>query len=238
MNGTDGRICYRCSAISWEKLRPEVTERVFVCAITESVQELKRSSCPTCRVLGVAVDHRRLTKLEFASAVNQSRSIKLETTPDSTRSNLHLVYSRGLFSLKDNSHMLHAFPSPLKLCDRDDPYLLDLQADAPNRVDFELAKLWMADCGTHEKCNIPPKSDIDNLKVIDCHQRRIISAPEKCKFVALLCLGLVDVGRLYAVSQPTKSASSHGGGQYRSYYLAGFSVSMGRPICEFYMILL
>jgi hypothetical protein len=185
MNGTDGRICYRCSAISWEKLRPEVTERVFVCAITESVQELKRSSCPTCRVLGVAVDHRRLTKLEFASAVNQSRSIKLETTPDSTRSNLHLVYSRGLFSLKDNSHMLHAFPSPLKLCDRDDPYLLDLQADAPNRVDFELAKLWMADCGTHEKCNIPPKSDIDNLKVIDCHQRRIISAPEKCKFVAL-----------------------------------------------------
>jgi hypothetical protein len=166
MNGTDGRICYRCSAISWEKLRPEVTERVFVCAITESVQELKRSSCPTCRVLGVAVDHRRLTKLEFASAVNQSRSIKLETTPDSTRSNLHLVYSRGLFSLKDNSHMLHAFPSPLKLCDRDDPYLLDLQADAPNRVDFELAKLWMADCGTHEKCNIPPKSDIDNLKVI------------------------------------------------------------------------
>ena len=170
MNVTGGLECFRCSTIDWERLRPELDERVLVCAIEESVTELKQSSCPTCHVLGTALEARQLAR----------------HLPDAREFGLCLVYSRGVFSLRrKTSHIRTSFTLSLKLCEKDDPYLTDLQAEAFNRVDFESLKYWMANCKMHEKCNIPPKSGMNDLKVIDCHHRRVIPAPEKCIFVAL-----------------------------------------------------
>jgi hypothetical protein len=52
-------------------------------------------------------------------------------------------------------------------------------------VDFGTIRSWLDKCDSHHQC----KSDIDeepqNLKVIDCVERVVVSAPLDCQYVAL-----------------------------------------------------
>jgi hypothetical protein len=54
-------------------------------------------------------------------------------------------------------------------------------------VDLELIKKWICTCNDEHREGCKPDSTdhIERLKVIDCVERAIVSAPANCEFVAL-----------------------------------------------------
>jgi hypothetical protein len=52
-------------------------------------------------------------------------------------------------------------------------------------VDFGAVKSWLEKCDSHIQCTSGIQQGLQNLKVIDCMERAVVSAPIDCQYVAL-----------------------------------------------------
>lgn len=63
----------------------------------------------------------------------------------------------------------------------------------PEKIDVERIAAWLGDCDmsrhldhpTHIQCARESHESLQNFRLIDCRTRRIVAAPEHCKYVAL-----------------------------------------------------
>lgn len=56
----------------------------------------------------------------------------------------------------------------------------------PLQVDYNLLRQWLGDCSEHHGAAcVGASNSLPGLKVIDCQTRKVISAPELCKYAAL-----------------------------------------------------
>jgi len=156
----DGEACERCAAAPWKTwYRSEYTHIEF----TGTADQQQSSPCPICRVIGCDI------------ADSDSSTFRLQTQGS------HLILARMLTSTSSS------WCSDFKLYDKNDEAFLKACKIYPKRVDFARAKRWIRDCITmHEDtCKPPLDAALEDLKVLDCHERTVVSAPEHCAYVAL-----------------------------------------------------
>jgi hypothetical protein len=63
----------------------------------------------------------------------------------------------------------------------------------PEKIDFERVKDWLRNCDlaqarrppAHLECQRESTNTLQDLRLIDCHSRRVVTAPKDCIFVAL-----------------------------------------------------
>jgi len=155
MDFLEGETCERCSAIPWVRWYVSNYEKLY---FTETPDELQSAACPICRVIGrgIAGHNEPIRCLE--------------------QSGTHMMVGSGTFFWRSN----------LMLYDKDDDAFVQACRVHPKRVDFAHAKRWIRACvSSHEECKPPLGSALHDLKVLDCHNRIVVSAPEHCEYVAL-----------------------------------------------------
>ena len=161
MDFLQGETCERCSAIPWEEWYRSIHSKV---ELTESAEQLQSSPCPICRVIGLGmVDFDR---------------------PESSRRPITRLAGSGHFMRVGYGNV--SWHSNLRLYHKDDEDFVQFCRVHPKRVDFAHAKRWIRAClSTHGECKASLGSALHDLKVLDCYDRIVVSAPEHCEYVAL-----------------------------------------------------
>jgi len=155
MDILEGEKCERCSAISWERWYLSTYEELD---LTETPEQLQSAACPICRVIGrgIAEYDKPISCLE--------------------RSGKHFLVSLPRMRRR----------ADFMLYDKDDEAFIKACNVHPKRVDFAHAKRWIQNCiATHGECKASRKSTLEDLMVLDCYERIVVSAPEHCEYVAL-----------------------------------------------------
>ncbi|KAH7466711.1 hypothetical protein FOMA001_g15884 [Fusarium oxysporum f. sp. matthiolae] len=200
------QLCSRCAAIDFEKISLlEIKSNLgtFVLDLG-SAETLNSSVCPLCRLFGVSIpsNHqkddsslRRSVHLRAFSAnysftgfTQHKRSFQgdtillavVEISPAEANGGRNDASSRLQTSWKETGFLCPVKPTnmPTKFS----PRLLK-----PNYFDFRIAcRWWNYCCANHAaSCGEDNLSSIDSLRVIDCQTRRIVDAPQGCRYVAL-----------------------------------------------------
>jgi hypothetical protein len=167
-------LCSRCSAIPWATLvyEPEY-RRTRLFDVPNPAEVLQRSSCPSCRIFACSLLNldTPISKVAYRNSVVEygdksgkswfSSSLKLRR------------YDRGSLRELYGNYL-------------GDSASLTLLSGIPQYMNFVEAKSWIQTCVSgHEHCKPEPSNTLSDLKVLDCHTRTIVSAPESCLFVAL-----------------------------------------------------
>lgn len=154
-----GEACERCATVPWKAWYRSESSDYGEITFTGTAEQLQSSPCPICRVIGCDI------------ADSDSSTFRLRNAGS------HLIFD-GIGS---------SWRSVFKLYDKDDEAFLRAWRTYPTRVDFVQAKRWIRDCiTTHEHtCKPPLDAALKDLKVLDCHDRTVVAAPEHCAYVAL-----------------------------------------------------
>lgn len=174
--------CERCPRIPWLELVTAWDEEKFeLFRVTRPLEESQVSACPTCRVFGS-----NLPSFDV-------RFVGKKIDP----------LSRDRFWLRfRDKHDKYWLPSSLMIMHKEHPSLLDRSSafvDKRGYVNALEMKGRIEDCmNNHKQCRPQPCDRLKDLKVIDCHERTVILAPESCRFVALS----------YVWGRPTQEAES------------------------------
>jgi hypothetical protein len=150
--------------------------------IRETPRALRSSSCRICRIIGMALsmydDASSPTMLAWSPRAHNRPNwggdestygfLRLLNTEWSSRS----PYQHQMLSLSRN----RPANVELELC------ILDV----PKRIDFGMLKGWIKECeDQHPGCRPPTPSKLVNLRVFDCINKTIITAPAHCSYLAL-----------------------------------------------------
>jgi hypothetical protein len=131
--------------------------------MTKTLEELRVSACPSCRILGSNLP---IHDIRFLSTGDRSGN-----------------YLR--FSDQDKKYWL---PSSLALMHKDEMSLARATSyiDGEGYADTNQLKESIRDCvSNHKQCIPQACNTLKDLKVLDCDKRTVVLAPESCQFVAL-----------------------------------------------------
>lgn len=173
----DNYICERCSKIPFEAFllppgqRPEEIE-----APRGGIDALERdSACYVCTFFKSATFNHRAAECHRDF---ENQPIRLVCCDD--EDNITNTTSRYV-NLNDGSGLILG------------KFVIALQGSSEmpywfsEMVDFDLLKSWISECSLQHQdtsCSSDPVT-VFRLTVIDCQQRRVVSAPSDCQFVAL-----------------------------------------------------
>jgi len=161
MEFLEGETCERCSAIPWVRWYVSMRENLH---FKETPEQLQSAPCPICRVIG-----RGIAKYDEPVSCLERWISRLD------RDEGFLVWLPRVHTRAD-----------IMLYDKDDEDFIKACKVHPKRVDFTYARQWIRNCiSSHVECKSPPDSDFHDLKVLDCRDRIIVSAPKHCEYVAL-----------------------------------------------------
>ncbi|KAK0670959.1 heterokaryon incompatibility protein-domain-containing protein, partial [Cercophora samala] len=205
-------LCDECASIPWkeiathdfghgkaipEHMEPDRTK--FISKVSKSERSLKNSKCQVCQLLATAMpDDNRATRLEiFALTSNDifNRADEHHSLAAESWSNGNTLI--GVFDTVIDSDFQET-PNSLQypLVARR-PFIevkthetreFGIREIAPDRILYHLVRQWMGYCKQHHgpECqDVGDKHPVATLRVIDCHSRSVIAAPEGCRYVAL-----------------------------------------------------
>jgi hypothetical protein len=138
--------------------------------LNSSIEELRNSGCGVCRLIGLAVYERETVR------TRKTESLIFEWHLYEEGFEFYYSYE-GFLGFVQSLSRLKSFPGP----DRG-PSVQTF----PSKCDLGLVRGWVQDCEDSHPCCTPEKQrSLRDLRVIDCHQRSVVRAPEGCHYVAL-----------------------------------------------------
>ncbi|KAH7092081.1 heterokaryon incompatibility protein-domain-containing protein [Paraphoma chrysanthemicola] len=161
-------LCERCLGLPWKLIaeNDEVYSPISLGTLHETAESLATANCRLCRLLGkTMLTHRA-------------------SCPPTTM----LIYGRERIRLKHYGQRLDDHSDQALIVSHE---LADLEAallaqQVPKRSNLEIARRWIQNCKTtHAKCLPTSQDALKHFRVIDCVDKRIITAPQDCSFVAL-----------------------------------------------------
>ncbi|KAH7068134.1 heterokaryon incompatibility protein-domain-containing protein [Paraphoma chrysanthemicola] len=161
-------LCERCLGLPWKLISENdlVHSPVSLGMLHETAETLATANCRLCRLLGkTMLTHRA-------------------PCPPTTM----LLYGRERIRLKHYGQRLddHSDQALIVSCELADLEVALLAQQVPQRSNLETAQRWIENCKTtHAKCLSTSQDALKHLRVIDCVEKRIITAPQGCSFVAL-----------------------------------------------------
>ena len=169
----EASTCEWCAPINFvnlEKTEPDVLVLLF--SIQDLSQTLTTRHCPTCQILQTVLNvHRSHYK---AASVWWRRAV-----PGlGFMGTVEFQYTTGddYKTLKPDLTIYDDMATPRR----------PKTQYAPRRIDFELAKTWVAACKeSHPACATRLSRELKGLRVIDCVTRNVVAAPKDCIYVAL-----------------------------------------------------
>jgi hypothetical protein len=171
-------MCDHCSNIEWAWTPPKQRRRI--CTLDKSVEELLGSSCRICRVFGrtIPLPHTAIPPVEV-SIVHYSIG-KIDSGL------VEFKCLRKASSLLQNNSVnepglrLQWQPS------LPDDLLPTQNVTQSTLVHAELIETWLEECkNEHEQCAPTQNISLPGLRVIDCINQRVTTAPTPCSYVAL-----------------------------------------------------
>ncbi|KAF1927882.1 HET-domain-containing protein [Didymella exigua CBS 183.55] len=170
-------LCGHCCKVSWAN--PENVSAFTRPLRRVSISSLKSSSCPVCRLIG---EFRSMTRsLDNASfGLLRERQHKCIAEPGTSHEAVS-VLRQG--SDPDYFFRPHILMSRLDHSNT----TVRLKSIFPQKLDHDLLKSWLDDCklNHHQRCRPHRRPPLQRLKVIDCHDRKVVDALPGLAFFAL-----------------------------------------------------
>jgi hypothetical protein len=186
------KLCARCDNIPWKQLANEVPTSAkgnLIAKITATHDELRVSMCLICQALALikpaSLDGRQChlrsysVRTVFGRVASNHKSKQIEAADSSilgvtpTGKSHTTAVNHGFLAVVDGDPEILGF-GPREIQARE--------------IDFSLVKEWISLCGSkHAKSSCTPDSpgDLQDLRVIDCATRSIVSGPLGCQYLAL-----------------------------------------------------
>ncbi|KAJ4292532.1 hypothetical protein N0V90_009195 [Kalmusia sp. IMI 367209] len=174
-------FCSGCRSINWSAMAPINTSHTYTLhKLDESSLPLIGASCPLCRFFG------KLTRSPYSDP-HIRKPKNLNPTPSISLGPVAYLPNQSFFTLYIDHyyHGIFAIMGDETWKAGARPQVLD-----PHTVDYVAMRSWLNLCQKHSRCGINDsipwyKLHKIGLRVIDCVDRKVVFAPDDCKFVAL-----------------------------------------------------